>query len=409
MTTFIRRECSDYAKSKDSADYNKRIGWGKSGESDFFREICLMRPSSRSAGRARNVLAPKRSISRRVRFFSILIFSAVFLASAFSAVDAALAIHRTEESRPPVASSRESQGARPGIAWYNDYATAVQAARDASKNLLIYFVAETDSPKLLNETEERFVAYGNGTIRQLAYTSTSMQQPLPIATACRAFERNSLADEDVLACLDQYVLLKWPHEARTTDAAGRSVVLLESPEFEEMQGLPGLAVVDFEHQGEPYYGRPTGILPFVRAQAPTPDQTLTFLTLPPGTLTQRTLIYAVRIHPERPLSAQGSPEPVLLKEAGDHAAYQSKIGVLGHQNFGARTARIASMLGVGAAEICAQSWAGEGLFEGAISCVRSWRTSPPHWRNVRAGNRYYGYDMVRGRNNIWYATGLVVK
>ena len=31
------------------------------------------------------------------------------------------------------------------------------------------------------------------------------------------------------------------------------------------------------------------------------------LDLPPGTLTQRTLIYAVRTHPERPASADGQP------------------------------------------------------------------------------------------------------
>lgn len=296
------------------------------------------------------------------------------------------------------------------ISWMDDYEKAIQTAKDSSKNLLIYFVAETDSSKLLNETEEKFVPYGKSQIRQIAHVTPSMQRPLPIAEACRNFERQTRENAELVEKLGDYVLLKLPLDATTKTDDGKEKEILSLPEYAEMLNLPGFAVLDFTHENEPYYGEPVGILPFVRAKIPTVEQTSVFLALPPGTLTQRTLIYAVRTHPERPLSAEGEGQAVLFKEARDHSAYQAKVRVLGHQNFGARTQRIASALNcIGASEVCAQSWSNEGLYEGAIGCVRSWRTSPAHWKGVKAPNRYYGYDMVRGTNGVWYATGLFVK
>jgi hypothetical protein len=178
--------------------------------------------------------------------------------------------------------------------------------------------------------------------------------------------------------------------------------------YQEMRHLPGLAIIDYENKTEPYYRNLVSILPFVRAKSPTPEQVQTFLTLPSGTLTQRTLIYAIRIHPERPLSTMGTFHPFVTKEALEHSIYQAKTGVLGHQNFSARNARIMEQLEGSASEICAQSWSGEGLFEAAIGCVRAWRSSSGHWGMARKKHKLFGYDMVLGQNGAWYATGLFV-
>ncbi len=40
----------------------------------------------------------------------------------------------------------------------------------------------------------------------------------------------------------------------------------------------------------------------------TPEQMAVILTLPPGSLTQRTMIYAVRIHPDRPARHHNPPK-----------------------------------------------------------------------------------------------------
>ena len=297
-----------------------------------------------------------------------------------------------------------------GTEWNTDYRQAVLSAKESSKHLLIYFYAEVDSPKLLNLSEERFIQSGNKEIRQVSLNNLpSMQKPLSIAAACREFENGPLTDSDVAEKLGDFVLLKIPIDATITED-GEERVLLEKPMFAEMQNLPGLAILDFQHADAPYYEDVVSAIPFLRAKPITKEQTLTLFALPPGTLTQRTLVYAVRIHPEKPLSTMGEQHPVIVKEATQHSAYQAKTGVLGHQNFNARTGRIEQELGIGgASEVCAQSWPNEGLLEGAIGCVRAWRSSSGHWKAVRAQHNYYGYDMVRGRNNVWYATGLFVQ
>ena len=296
------------------------------------------------------------------------------------------------------------------VDWKTDYQQATLSAKQSSTNLLIYFYAEADSPKLLNLSEERFVQSGGQEVRQVAYNNLpSMQKPLSIAAACREFEAGPLADAEVAEKLDDFVLLKLPIDA-TIMKDGKERPLFEESMFAEMLHLPGVAILDFKHADKPYYQDIVSAIPFLRAKPMTKEQTLTLLDLPAGTLTQRTLIYAVRTHPERPLSTMGTMHPVVVEGATEHSKYQAKTGVLGHQNFSSRADRIAQALGVGGlSEVCAQSWSDEGLLEGAIGCVRAWRTSPGHWKAVRAQHHYYGYDMVRGRNNVWYATGLFVQ
>ena len=59
-----------------------------------------------------------------------------------------------------------------------------------------------------------------------------------------------------------------------------------------------------------------------------------------------------------------------------------------------------------AQEVVAESWPNESLVEACVDCVDSWRQSPGHWRAVRSRHPLFGYDIKRGRNGIWYATGI---
>ncbi len=365
--------------------------WYVTRQSDVVHEV-----KSKSEDYSRFSACSKRRILRNFPIFVTAAVSVMFCLTAFSAP-----VVRADE---PLAELFEF------IEGETDFETAKAKAKENRQNLLIYFYAEQDSPSLLNETEEKFVSSGGGPIRQVSHVPAHQRQPLPIAENCRKFEKEILSDANIVSELRNYVVVRLPMETKATQEDGTEVRLLESPQFKEMQGMPGLATFDFANPGAAYYGELTGILPFLRAKLPTMEHVETFLTLPPGTVTQRTLIYAVRIHPENPLSTTtGFPQQILFDECQGHSEYQAKTGVLGHQNFGARTSRISAALGAGASEVCAQSWSGEGLYEAAIGCVRAWRGSPGHWNGVRGKNRYYGYDMVRGRSGIWYATGLFVK
>jgi hypothetical protein len=132
------------------------------------------------------------------------------------------------------------------------------------------------------------------------------------------------------------------------------------------------------------------------------------LHLPRGTLTQRTLIFAVRTHAESPASTQGDFSPILARETESHARHQASITLQGHHNWNTRFHAINAQLSGGllAREVCAESWPGQNLFDAAAECVHSWRQSPGHWSAVSSRHPLFAYDMHRGANGVWYAAGI---
>lgn len=190
------------------------------------------------------------------------------------------------------------------------------------------------------------------------------------------------------------------------EAAG----LVADQSLVEMRRGSGVFVVDHAHPR--YAGRIVSILPR------TPGKYYRFATshvdelaaLPEGSLTQRSLIFAVRIHPENPQSTQGSCDPTLCAEAESHSAHQARIRRQGHHGWDVRSQRIAGRMGAGSAsEVCAESWENQDLIDSCIDCVASWRQSSGHWNAVRSPQSAYGYDIRRGGNGIWYATGVFLK
>jgi len=257
------------------------------------------------------------------------------------------------------------------LSWYEDYGAAYQAAYQRGRMLLILFADP-----------------GQDSLGQ-------------------RFEKEVLADPTLREKLEEYVLLKLPRKATLTQQ-GRPVVLLEDPAFSEMLGLEGLAMIDLAHRDQKQYGTVVSVFPFLQGRLYTLDQTRVILNLPPGTLTQRTLIYAVRTHPEQPASTTGQFDTLLAQEAENHSAYQARIRLQGHHHWESRFHRISQLLpsGLWAQEVCAESWPGQNLLEAAIECVRCWRLSSGHWSAVRAAHPRYGYDMKKGDNGVWYATGI---
>jgi hypothetical protein len=175
-----------------------------------------------------------------------------------------------------------------------------------------------------------------------------------------------------------------------------------------MLGRPGIAIIDYRSTDADLNGSVVSTFPITESLGYTPEQMAVILDLPPGTLTQRTLIYAVRIHPEKPASTDGQPSADLLQEARSHSEYQAAIQRQGHHFWASRFARIVARLpgGLTAREVCAESWPGQRLVDAAIECVRCWRLSSGHWSAVQAPNQGFGYDMHCGNNGVWYATGI---
>jgi hypothetical protein len=186
--------------------------------------------------------------------------------------------------------------------------------------------------------------------------------------------------------------------------------LIADPSLVEMRRGPGVFVVD--HGPGEYAGRVVSILPrtpgkYYRFSPAHIDE---LASLPRASLTQRSLILAVRIHPEQPQSTFGTCDPVLCQEALAHSAHQASIRRQGHHNWQTRSQRIVGAVGGGsAAEVCAESWENQDLIDSCVDCVASWRQSSGHWNAVRSPQSAYGYDIRRGGNGIWYATGIFIR
>ena len=282
-------------------------------------------------------------------------------------------------SKPTSARDRAAQGDAPpagaegtdGLAWQEDYAVAMRLAERESKMLLIYF-----------------------------------RSPEP-SEASRRFEPDVLTDRAVLARLARYVRLRLPTDATIT-VGGKRIELLRHHAFSEMSGRPGVAIVDYRDEGRVHYGQVVSAFPLADDHRLSPQEMAVILDLPPGTLTQRTLIFAVRTHPEKPASTAGHPDPYLASEAQRHSQHQARIRRQGHHGWEHRFHQVNARLpdGLLASEVCAESWPGMNLVAAAVDCVRSWRYSEGHWSAVKAEHGVYGYDMKRGANGIWYATGI---
>jgi hypothetical protein len=228
----------------------------------------------------------------------------------------------------------------------------------------------------------------------------------------RATEQNAQFEHDVLAqdqiddlINERCVPIRLPIDACVL-SGGKPVTLIEHAAFAEMQHSPGLAMIDMTGEGL-LYRQVVSIYPFTRGPI-SADKLAVLLDLPRGTLTQRTLIFAVRTHPEQPASTAGHFSQILTRETENHAWHQASITLQGHHNWNSRFHAINAELpgGLAAREVCAESWPGQHLVEAAEECVHSWRQSSGHWEAVRSRHVLFSYDMKRGGNGVWYAAGI---
>lgn len=257
--------------------------------------------------------------------------------------------------------------------WMTDYREAYNRAEHAKKMLLIQFYSSD-----ANSYREQF-------------------------------EQQSLKDARVVDKLRDYVLVRLPMDTEIT-LQGTATRLLSHAAFNELSGTEGVAIIDLVSSSKELHGQVVSVIPFAagRYYHFRPDHVAVLLNLPRGTLTQRSMIFAVRIHPEAPASTHGEPHEPLMHGARQHSNHQASIQVQGHHNWDSRFQNLTSQLpgGLHAQEVVAESWPNQKLLDACVDCVHSWRQSPGHWGAVRSRQPLFGYDIRRGGNGIWYATGI---
>jgi hypothetical protein len=219
---------------------------------------------------------------------------------------------------------------------------------------------------------------------------------------------------DVQKRLQKFVCLKVPASYKYGDQR-----LLDHTAFREMSGKGGIAVIRLADASCPNYQTLISAHPFVASRyrwAPNYGSTevCTILDMPAWcSLSQRSMIFAVKVHPERPRSIECECHPALMGHAQRHSITQASMQNQHHANLIAVSSRLQGEAGIGfgsASEVVAESWGnfvgGENVLEAAFSCVDAWRQSPGHWGAVSRTHRVFGYDIAKGANGTWYATGI---
>lgn len=282
------------------------------------------------------------------------------------------AVARQDQSdaprRPAVARRHKLVG---DLFWHVDYTAAYREAERRQRQLLIVFQSERE------------------------------------AETARRYERAVLASSELTTPLAKFVRVILPCDARLPGDPSRR--LLDARAFRHLNGRPGLAVIDFLQPGDRLYGRVVSAHPFARNDHYGLRETRTVLNLPRGTATQRALVYAVRMHPARPDSADGESSRVLFRGASSHSQTMVDYGQIGHFGWGRRSRTLENRLGNGLSvqEVAAVTWSAGSLIGAAHDCVEAWRSSPAHWSTVVRDSARYGYDMRQAGDGAWYATGLV--
>lgn len=262
------------------------------------------------------------------------------------------------------------------LAWHTDYSTAYRQARDEHKQLLLFFRDEKD-----------------------------------LLTAGQ-LEQNVLAKPELKETLDKLVRVMLPTTAvgpvaKDAKPEDKPLPLLEHTAFAHMQNQPGLAILDLIDEKDHLYGKLVSAHPFSSNTLNSDGSVRVMLELPRGTITQRTLTYVLRTHPEQPASVWGKGDLILCEQCRIASQLMANYGSVGHHDWGNRSAFVGSQFGTSPMEV-ASIGGGSNLFEVANSAVSVWRSSGVHWGMMITPNRFFGYDMVQAPNGTWYANGIFV-
>ena len=258
------------------------------------------------------------------------------------------------------------------LEWHTNYSAAYREAREARKTLFVFF-RDDRHPRIADLYEHDILAHAD------AHDALSkvVRVVVPLDTLCPT-------------CTDEENRLR----------------MLAHESFKYMYGRQGIAVIDLTNPDSELHGQVISAHPFTPGRYYTVHGTKTVLGLPLGTVTQRALIYAVRIHPASPVSTtEGKCHGYMCKMANESSKLMAQYGSVGHHDWGNRYGAIAAQTGRSASEVAAGA-GNTNLIEAAIQVVEQWYGSPSHWGIMSAPAAIFGYDLVRDSAGNWWGTGV---
>jgi len=234
--------------------------------------------------------------------------------------------------------------------------------------------------------------------------AAALREGKMLLVAVDSDDRRYTPHPGAMPVLHGYVVLREHRDKEYPSPKGEPRRLIDFADFRHLRGQPGLVIYDFAHREEPTYGQVVSVMPY-KYLGPEPGHRVfseeerehELLILEPGTLSRRTLTWAVRVshsngRNRRLRSADGRPHPRLMAGALRNSLLQCRRGC-GHFAGGLRGPEIAS------------PGPGKDIVDGALNMVRIWKTSPPHYGVMVRFHRRFGYDMAPSSGNHWYGTG----
>lgn len=279
----------------------------------------------------------------------------------------------TEEASP--AKPPETQLA--AVKWHEDYLSAYQEAITKKSRLLMLFRdrAEPDS----------------------VTTSTS-----------------GVGAPELQPLLEGFVRVVMPvNFVAPGGKAGESPkLLLEHRSFRHLGVRPGIAVVDLTDSTSPTFGRVVSAVHQPENGKYTPEILAEMLKLPAGSVSQRTLLLAVRTSVRNGGVSTLESSPLLNKLAGRNSrlmAYYGKSGSFEQEN---RQQAVAAVYGedVELQELVYAADSATSIQEASIQAVQSWLQVPENLDVLSGQIEALGVEMVQSPDSdSWYATILIVR
>jgi hypothetical protein len=304
--------------------------------------------------------------------------------------------------RRPIARSKKTAESDQRTCCRGGLAIVLLAITTATTQAMMTPAPPADQPAVILEINDYAVALETARAQQaillVSIEPTSQRQKDdPVA---RQLARSSLRDRFTGSGVS------WIFCRLGMDEGGRE--LIKTASLQALRHGPGICVID--QMAGRWQGRVVTVLP--RTPGKYYDFRETDLELlpdlPRGSLTQRSLVLAVRRHPEGPQSTCGSCDDVLATAATSHSVLQASLMRQGHHDWQKRSRQLTGGSG-GASEVCAESWPDQDLLDSCVDCVACWRQSEGHWQVVSSPQTAFGYDIRRGNNGIWYATGIFIR
>lgn len=258
------------------------------------------------------------------------------------------------------------------LEWHTSYTAAFKEAREEQKELFLLFRDEAN-PRVAD-----------------------------------IYENEVLSSPELVESLSEVVRVVLPLDAKRPFRIPElpDQTLLSHSSFEHMYNRQGIAVIDLTDPESDLHGHVISAHPFTPGKHYTVRSTKIVLGLPTGTVTQRALIYAVRLHPAAPVSTtDGKCHGYLCKQARQSSKLMATYESVGHHDWWLRYGEIATNTGKSAQEVAAMG-GNVPLIDAAVIVVDQWYGSPAHWGIMSAPATIFGYDLVRAPSGNWYGTGI---